>query len=107
MAARITCGRLVSTETTTGSVTACAPGRVQLLRELMDAGLRGLEVHYRTFDADTTAAVGATADALGLLRTGGSDYHGDLGTYAEAHAGLWVPPAVGETLLERLEGRAG
>lgn len=84
-----------------------APGRVQLLRELMDAGLRGLEVHYRTFDADTTAAVGATADALGLLRTGGSDYHGDLGTYAEAHAGLWVPQAVGDTLLERLESRAG
>ena len=30
--------------------------------------------------------------------TGGSDYHGDTGTYAEAHAGLWVPPEVGQGL---------
>ena len=36
------------------------------------------------------------ADELGLVPTGGSDYHGDTGTYAEAHAQLWVPPAVGE-----------
>ena len=27
-------------------------------------------------------------------RPAGSDYHGDTGTYAEAHAGLWVPPEV-------------
>ena len=32
--------------------------------------------------------------ALGLVATGGSDYHGDTSTYAEAHAGLWVPPEV-------------
>ena len=29
-----------------------------------------------------------------LVPTGGSDYHGDTGTYAETHAGLWVPPEV-------------
>ncbi len=36
--------------------------------------------------------------------TGGSDYHGDLGSYAETHARLWVPPEVGLGLLERLDG---
>lgn len=79
-----------------------APARIDLLRELITAGLAGLEVHYRSFDAATTAAVGEVARDLGLLATGGTDYHGDLGSYAEAHAGSWVPPEVGETLLGRL-----
>jgi predicted metal-dependent phosphoesterase TrpH len=74
--------------------------RKDIIRELMDAGLAGLEVYYRSFDADTVAAVGKVAASLGLLATGGTDYHGDLGPYAEAHAFLWVPPQVGERLLE-------
>ena len=73
-----------------------APTRLDVMRELVEAGLRGLEVYYRTFDAATVDAVGAVARDLGLIATGGSDYHGDLGTYAEAHASLWVPPEVGE-----------
>lgn len=79
-----------------------APGRADIVRELIDAGLAGLEVYYRTFDAATVKAVWAVADALGLLATGGTDYHGDLGTYAEAHADLWVPQEAGVTLLDRL-----
>ncbi len=81
-----------------------APTRLDLLRELMDVGLAGLEVHYRSFDAATTAAVGAVATTLGLIATGGTDYHGDLGPYAESHAALWVPPEVGAALLERIAG---
>ena len=38
----------------------------------------------------------------GLLPTGGSDYHGDTGTYAESHARLWVPPEVGAGLATEL-----
>jgi len=34
------------------------------------------------------------AGQLGLIASGGSDYHGDRETYAQAHAELWVPPAV-------------
>jgi hypothetical protein len=79
-----------------------APDRIEVVRELVDAGLRGLEVYYRRFDVATVEAVGAVASSLGLVATGGSDYHGDLGTYAEAHAGLWVPPEVGEVLLSAL-----
>jgi 3',5'-nucleoside bisphosphate phosphatase len=79
-----------------------APTRIELLRELMDVGLVGLEVHYRSFDAATTAAVGAVATDLGLIASGGSDYHGDLGSYADAHAAMWVPPEVGEALLARI-----
>ncbi|MFL5674219.1 MAG: PHP domain-containing protein, partial [Chloroflexota bacterium] len=71
-----------------------APTRVEVVREMAEAGLRGLEVYYRSFDSATVFAVGEVAAALGLVPTGGSDYHGDTGTYAEAHAGLWVPPEV-------------
>ena len=79
-----------------------APARLELLRELVEIGLGGLEVYYRSFDAATVTAVGEVASTLGLIATGGSDYHGDLGTYAESHASLWVPPEVGETLLTQL-----
>ncbi len=68
-----------------------APARTDLVRELADAGLGGLEVYYRAFDVDTVAAVRAVAEELRLVPTGGSDYHGDSMTYAEAHAALWVP----------------
>ncbi len=71
-----------------------APTRIEIVRELIGSGLGGLEVYYRSFDAATVRAVGEVADDLGLVPTGGTDYHGDTGTYAEAHAGLWVPPDV-------------
>jgi hypothetical protein len=46
--------------------------------------------------------MGAFADLRGLLRTGGSDYHGDTDTYAEAQAQVDVPAHVGDRLLEAL-----
>jgi predicted metal-dependent phosphoesterase TrpH len=79
-----------------------AAARLAVVRELRDAGLGGLEVYYRTFDQATVASVLAVADELALLPTGGSDYHGDTGPYAAAHAQLWVPPEVGERLLAAL-----
>jgi predicted metal-dependent phosphoesterase TrpH len=85
-----------------------APARRSLLVELMDAGLRGLEVHYRSFDRATTEAVGEVARSIGLLATGGTDFHGDRETYAEAHAAIWVPPTVEGPLREAMAGaRAG
>lgn len=84
-----------------------APERLPLLRELQAAGLGGLEVHHRSFDGVTVEAVSAVARELGLEATGGSDYHGDLGTYADAHASLWVPAQVGTRLLAALHGQPG
>ncbi len=80
-----------------------APDQVPLLRELVGTGLAGLEVHYIAFSPETVAAVGAVAAELGLLATGGSDYHGDTTTYAEAHAALRVPSAVGPPLRVAME----
>jgi hypothetical protein len=71
-----------------------APDRVALLEELREIGLGGLEVYYRSFVETMVRAVAAVAEKLRLVATGGSDYHGDLMTYAEAHAALDVPPSV-------------
>ena len=79
-----------------------APGQLGLLRELRDAGLRGLEVYYRTFDPDTVVLVADVAKRLGFVATGGTDYHGDLMTYADAHATLSVPPMVVDELRRAL-----
>lgn len=80
--------------------------RYLVVQELIDHGLAGLEVHYRNWGRATIEAVSEAADKLRLLRTGGTDYHGDLGPYGEAHAGLWVPPAVGERLREAIAAGA-
>jgi predicted metal-dependent phosphoesterase TrpH len=85
---------------------ADAPQRRSLLAELMRYGLGGLEVHYRHFDAQTIADLAALAAELGLIPTGGSDYHGDGETYAEAHAALYVPDEDAMTLYSAL-GRRG
>jgi 3',5'-nucleoside bisphosphate phosphatase len=64
------------------------------LRGLIELGLNGLEVHYRAYDLPTVQAMRRLAAQLGLTWTGGTDYHGDRETYAEAHAQLWNPPEV-------------
>jgi predicted metal-dependent phosphoesterase TrpH len=71
-----------------------APEHMAVIDELRAAGLRGIEVYYRTFDAPTVAVMERVAAVRSLVATGGSDYHGDLGPYAATHAELWVPPSV-------------
>jgi predicted metal-dependent phosphoesterase TrpH len=80
-----------------------APNRPQVVRDLMRIGLRGLEVYYRSFWAETVDALAALARDLRLVPTGGSDYHGDHETYADAHAALWVPPEVAPGLRSAIE----
>ncbi len=77
-----------------------APDRPEVIAELQDWGLAGLEVHYRTFLPETVARMEAFAEACGLLATGGSDYHGDTMDYAESQAETWVPGEAAEQLLE-------
>ncbi|HEX5588876.1 MAG TPA: PHP domain-containing protein [Candidatus Limnocylindrales bacterium] len=72
-----------------------APSQVPLLRELQAAGLAGLEVHHGSFGPEAAVAVGAVAASLGLVPTGGTDFHGDTQTYAEAHAALALPDEIG------------
>lgn len=59
-------------------------------------GLMGMEVYYSTYDDATTRAALDTAEAFGLKKSGGSDFHGEnkpdirLG---EGRGGLRVPSA--------------
>jgi 3',5'-nucleoside bisphosphate phosphatase len=71
-----------------------APGQMDFVRHLVDLGLNGLEVHYRAYDLSTVRLMQKIAADLRLVPTGGSDYHGDRETYAEAHAQLWNPPEI-------------
>jgi predicted metal-dependent phosphoesterase TrpH len=80
-----------------------APSQMPLLRELAGIGLAGLEVHYISFDRPTVELVGAVARQLGLIATGGSDYHGDTSTYAETHAALNVPESVATVLRDAID----
>jgi predicted metal-dependent phosphoesterase TrpH len=80
-----------------------APSQMPLLRELAGIGLAGLEVHYISFDRHTVELVGAVARQLGLIATGGSDYHGDTSTYAETHAALNVPESVATVLRDAID----
>ncbi len=73
-----------------------AADRPAVIEGLVSAGLGGIEVHHLSFTAETVAAVGAVAERFRLVPTGGTDYHGDLGSYAEAHARLAIPAGVGE-----------
>ncbi len=80
-----------------------ATTHLALLHELVDEGLNGIESHHWSFKPEARAAVGALATSLGLVETGGTDYHGDFGPYPLSHAGLVLPDA----LVERLRAALG
>ncbi|MDR0519983.1 MAG: PHP domain-containing protein [Clostridiales Family XIII bacterium] len=46
------------------------------VRSLKEQGLGGLECHYGEYSKDWTAELTAIAEGLGLIVTGGSDFHG-------------------------------
>lgn len=48
----------------------------ELVEELTEVGLAGLEVWHRDHDEAAMTRAGAVADRLGLIATGSSDYHG-------------------------------
>ena len=83
-----------------------APDHLDWVRSLIDMGLNGLEVYYRAYDQPTVATLRGIATDLRLVMTGGTDYHGDRETYAEAHAELWVPPEVGDEVRGTLASEA-
>ncbi|MDH3359790.1 MAG: PHP domain-containing protein [Desulfobulbaceae bacterium] len=49
----------------------------QLLTDLKKLGLDGLELHYPTHTSKTVKTLRRLGDKLGLLYSGGSDFHGD------------------------------
>jgi 3',5'-nucleoside bisphosphate phosphatase len=82
----------------------------RIVKDLVDLGLAGVEVIHSDHDAKLVAKYEALADRYKLLKTGGSDFHGnnkpiELGTAN----GRRVPRAYFDALLEALcrRGKAG
>jgi len=82
-----------------------APDHLLWMRALIEMGLNGLEVYYRAYDQETVATLRGIAQDLRLVMTGGTDYHGDRETYAEAHAELWFPPEAASAIRRELTER--
>ena len=80
------------------------PGTVadlEILGRWVAAGLEGLEVYYLGHSPSATVRFQDLADRLGLIATGGSDYHG-RGSGRAGPMGVEVSPEVHRCFLERL-----
>jgi 3',5'-nucleoside bisphosphate phosphatase len=68
--------------------------RDELIPELVEAGLAGIETYYPEHSAAQIEAYRATCRRLNLVATGGSDYHGPhtgrAGTVGRPHVDLEV-----------------
>src|SRR4029078_11526723 len=73
---------------------AWAPDRRDLILGLVEAGLGGIETEQRSVATATRPRMTSVARAFGLLPSGGTDYHGDLGPYAQSHVELFLPSSV-------------
>ncbi len=72
------------------------------LEELKEAGLVGMEVHYKDYSSDQVARLAALADRLDLIPCGGTDYHA-LGNPGEPEPGAAGPPLSTVESLRRLK----
>ena len=66
--------------------------RDDLLLPLVEAGLDAIEARHADHDPATEAHYRAIASKLGLLVTGGSDFHGDTGHRVPALGIVTLPP---------------
>ncbi|MCL6580663.1 MAG: PHP domain-containing protein [Firmicutes bacterium] len=76
-----------------------------LIRELVAAGLEGVEVRHPEHDERLERMYRAMARELGLVATGGSDCHGPGSAYGAALGSYTVEAGVVEELRLRKEGR--
>lgn len=76
------------------------------LERLRDLGLVGMEVLYPGFDRDRRAQYGELADRLGLIASGGSDYHGRYKPHIRLGRGIDGDVHVPESVLEDLRAHS-
>jgi 3',5'-nucleoside bisphosphate phosphatase len=79
-----------------GLASIAHPGRTRIdaqIPALRDAGLDALEAFHSDHDRDSASRYAAMAHDLGLLTTGGSDYHGDPARGVEPGSASLPPDA--------------
>ena len=78
-------------------------GYREAFRELVDVGLGGIEAYYGEYAPELRSHLAALCDELGIVATGGSDYHGrykpDLAV-GTGRGDLRVPDETVERLIE-------
>ncbi|XUX00367.1 MAG: PHP domain-containing protein [Dehalogenimonas sp.] len=79
------------------------PGYEKLIEELIPAGLAGIEVHYASFKDWEIERLKRLAGRLGLVATGGTDFHGLDPSTETMIGGQPVPISAVEGLLQRRE----
>ena len=79
-------------------------GLLDNLSRLVSMGLMGIETYYSSYNPSTRKELSSLAKELGILETGGSDYHGDIKLGLHLGTG-WEdkPLEVPDELLEKLK----
>ncbi len=89
-----------------GMLKLSEPDLERLVRELMQNGLQGIEAFYSEHDQPTRRALASLAGRLGLVISGGTDFHGQPKPDIRLGVGkgdLRVPPSVLAGLKQRRE----
>ena len=76
----------------------------ETLRQMVDAGLGGIETYYYEHDAAQVARFAGFASQFGLVPTGGSDYHGPEVRNVELGS-VTVPDDIVDRLRDRARSR--
>ena len=79
----------------------------ELIEHCMDHGLKGMECRYSGYGADKVAYLEALAGEYGLVKTGGSDFHGDNKPHIQLGTGIENELDVPYAWLEKLKKAAG
>ncbi len=77
-----------------------AAGLRELIETCLESGLRGMECRYTGYSPEQVRYLETLAEEYGLLKTGGSDFHGQAKPQVPLGVGLDVPYAWLEALKE-------
>lgn len=80
-----------------------AAGLRGLIETAVSLGLRGIECRYTGYTPEQTAALEALAEEYGLVKTGGSDFHGAAKPHIHMGSGLAGELSVPYAFLDRLK----
>ncbi len=79
----------------------------ELIERCIDHGLRGIECRYSGYSSEQSGYLEKLAEEYGLLKTGGSDYHGSHKAHIALGSGIDGNLDVPYEWLERLKEAAG